>query len=93
MTYFSADPGQLSAGVDPPASGVGCAVELTELTMLGKSWWTLGFEANGPTGALQSLVESAAAQVFGQPIGKQQELSLDDCVSYSSWLRDRVHYR
>lgn len=93
MTYFSAQAGRLSADAQPPASGAGCAVELTELTMRGKSWWTLGFEANGPTETLQTLVESTAAQVFAKAIGTQREFALDDSGSYSSWLRHQVEHR
>jgi hypothetical protein len=44
----------------------GCAAELTEVHARGEAWWTLGFEATGPTSGLRSELEAAAALVFAQ---------------------------
>ena len=92
IAYFSVEDGQLTGCVEPP-SGLGCAVELTEVTMFGRNWWTLGFEANGPTDALRDIVESTAAHVFAQATAEGLELTLGDSGSYSSWLRDQLDVR
>jgi hypothetical protein len=41
--------------------GPSCAVELTDVHTRGEAWWTLGFEATGPTHVLRSELEAAAA--------------------------------
>lgn len=91
MTFFSVEAERLSTGVGPPASGAGCAVELTEVTMLGRKWWTLGLEATGPASSLRDIVESTAAHVFAQSPGF--ELTLAESGSYSTWLRGLVDVR
>ncbi|HEY7048948.1 MAG TPA: hypothetical protein VH373_17120 [Jatrophihabitantaceae bacterium] len=90
LTFFSGPSEHLVVGVDPPAGGAGCAVELTEVTMLGRNWWTLGFEANGPEESLRETVESTATHVFGQAAAEGTELTLKDSGSYSSLLRDQL---
>jgi hypothetical protein len=87
MTFFSFQAAPLSITVGKPEGGVGCAVELTEVTMLGRNWWTLGFEAIGATDNLRGMVESTAAHVFDQAIAEGFEFTLDESGSYASWLR------
>jgi hypothetical protein len=67
----------------------GCAVELTEFRVRGEPWWTLGFEATGPTLALRSELEGAAAAVFTHPLPAGVELGIADSQSYAQWLRLR----
>ncbi len=40
--------GRGQAGLPEPGDRRGCGVELTEIGMGGKDWWSLGFEAAGP---------------------------------------------
>ena len=87
VTVFSGRPERLIVGADPPATGVRCAVELTEVTMLGRNWWSLGVEASGPHDVLREMVQAAAAHVFGT---EEVELTMRDSGSYSSWLRDQL---
>lgn len=68
---------------DPP----GCAVELTEVDAGDGTWWTLGFEATGPPGALRSELEAAATLVFAKALPAGLELGMNESRSYAQWLR------
>jgi len=87
ISRFPAAGGPARAGVPGPRQGPGCAVELTEVTMQGQAWWTLGFEATGPDGMLRSQLEAAAALVFAQALPVGVELGITDSASYAQWLR------
>jgi hypothetical protein len=78
-----------TAGVRVPGLShqPGCAVELTEVRVRGEPWWTLGFEATGPTVALRTELAAAAAAVFAQPLPGGVELGMDSCQSCAQWLR------
>jgi hypothetical protein len=65
-------------------------VELTEVHARGEAWWTLGFEATGPTSGLRSELEAAAALVFAQALPGGVELGMEECSSYAQWLRQRL---
>ena len=84
-----------ATGVHAPGLGLGqepgCAVELTEVHVRGEPWWTLGFEATGPTAALRGELEASAALLFAQALPGEMELALDDCQSYAQWLHRRPH--
>ena len=69
--------------------GPSCAVELTDVHAHGEAWWTLGFEATGPTSVLRSELEAAAALVFAAPLPGGLELGVDDSRSYAQWLYQR----
>jgi hypothetical protein len=88
ISFFAAGEGRLSASVPTPERGTGCAVELTEVTLNGRNWWTLGVEAAGPPDALRSLVEGTAALLFDQPLPGALQLSPADSCSYHAWLQD-----
>ena len=64
-----------------------CAVELTEVRLRDESWWTLGFEATGPTGLLQSHLEATAALVFVCDLPEGIEFGTESSMSYVEWLR------
>ena len=64
----------------------GCTVELTEVRLRDKAWWSLGFEAAGPAGLLRSGLEATAALVFGQALPGGVELGTGDSRSYAEWL-------
>jgi hypothetical protein len=61
-------------------------VELTEVQLDGRAWWTLGFEATGPASLLRSELEATAAVVFAQALPGGTELGTDDSRSYAEWL-------
>jgi hypothetical protein len=67
----------------------GCAVELTEVCTHGQNWWTLGFEATGPTDLLGSELHATAALVFAQAMPGGVEPGMDDSRSYAEWLSPR----
>jgi hypothetical protein len=93
ISFFVAGEGRLSASVPTPERGTGCAVELTEVTMHGRNWWTLGLEAAGPPDGLRGLVEGTAALLFEQPLPGGLELTQADSSSYYGWLRDLTRRR
>ncbi len=86
---FSLAGGQIrpAAGGGGPGGGAQCAVELTEIRMDCRDWWSLGFEATGPGDLLRTGLESTAALVFSQVFTGGVELRLDDSTSYAEWLR------
>jgi len=89
ISWFPLAGGPARAGVPGPDGEPGCAVELTEVDARGEAWWTLGFEAVGPLGALHSELDAAAALVFAQALPGGVELGVDDSTSYAQWLRRR----
>jgi hypothetical protein len=68
----------------------GCEVELTEVRVSGRDWWTLGFEATGPAGLLRSELEATAALVFAQALPGGAEPGPDESRSYAEWLSQRL---
>jgi hypothetical protein len=70
-----------------PADEARCAVELTELRMQHRDWWSIGFEATGPAGLLRTGLEAAAALVFTQAPPGGVRLRMADSMSYAEWLR------
>ena len=63
-----------------------CAVELTEVRLRDESWWTLGFEATGPTSLLQSHLEATATLVFACDLPEGIELGTESSMPYVEWL-------
>jgi len=66
-----------------------CEVELTEVRTRGQDWWTLGFEATGPTDLLRSTLQATAALVFAHPLPGGVEPGPDNSTSYAQWLGQR----
>ena len=64
------------------------AVELTEVSMGGQAWWSLGFEATGPASLLRGGLEAAAELVFAQAL-PGVEFGIDNSRSYAEWLGRR----
>jgi hypothetical protein len=73
----------------PAGSQAGCAVELTQATLRGQPWWSVGFEATGPAGLLRSALDHAAGSMFAQALPAELALSLDKSRSYADWLTGR----
>ena len=72
-----------------PGPGAGCEVELTEVHMRGKAWWTLGFEATGPASLLRGELQATAALVFAEALPGGVEPGTDHSRSYAEWLGQR----
>lgn len=90
ISRFSRAGVSAAARAPGPGEEPGCAVELAEFRGLGEDWWTLGFEATGPAGALRGQLEAAAALVFGQVLPGEVELGMSNSMSYARWLRSRL---
>jgi hypothetical protein len=90
ISRFSRAGGPGGAPAPGPGEGPGCAVELSEFRALGQDWWTLGFEATGPSAVLRDHLEAATALVFGQAPPAGVKLDLGDCMSYAQWLRGQA---
>jgi hypothetical protein len=86
ISRFMVVGGRAQAGLPRLGEEPGCAVELTEVHMDGKAWWTLGFEATGAESLLRSGLEATAALVFAQALPGGTELGTDDSKSYAEWL-------
>jgi hypothetical protein len=77
---------RIMAAVPGQATEPGCAVELTEIHVGSRAWWSLGFEATGPADLIRSTLERAAALIFAQAPPGDVELGLSQCRSYAEWL-------
>jgi hypothetical protein len=88
ITRFSLDSGRGVAGTARPIGQRGCAVELTEISMGGQAWWSLGFETTGPASLLRSGLEATAMLVFAQAV-PGVELGMRNSRSYAEWLGRR----
>jgi hypothetical protein len=83
---FSLTSGRIVARAPGLAAEPGCAVELTEVRTRGQEWWSLGFEATGPSELLRSELEATAALVFAEALPGGLELGPDESKSYAQWL-------
>jgi hypothetical protein len=63
-----------------------CSVELTEVDVLGQTWWTLGFEAGG-RGALGGIKRTAAV-VFAEPLPTASAFGAEEACSYAEWIHE-----
>jgi hypothetical protein len=59
-------------------------VELTEVSLGGQAWWSLGFETTRPASLLRSGLEANAVLVFAQAV-PGVELGMDNSRSYTEW--------
>jgi hypothetical protein len=66
-----------------------CSVELTEVEVIGQSWWTLGFEAGG-RGAL-GRIKHTAAVVFAEPPPTASAFRAEEACSYAEWIHGLGH--
>jgi hypothetical protein len=70
---------------DSPGAAV-CSVELTDVEVLGQTWWTLGFEAGG-RGALGGIKRTAAV-VFAEPLPTASALRAEEACSDAEWIHE-----
>lgn len=80
ILFFSAE------GRSIPVGDGGCAVELTEVMLERRRWWTLGFEATGAAALSADGLHASAVRVFARPLPGQLRLGPDRSASYSEWL-------
>jgi hypothetical protein len=78
--------GQIRGRAAEPGAEPGCVVELTEVHRGSGAWWTLGFEATGPTSLLRRELEVTATLVLTQALPDGMELDTDRSQSYAEWL-------
>jgi hypothetical protein len=62
----------------------GCTLELTELSVKDKSWWSLSFEAFGANSSLKDNLQLVANQVIQSYPGTA--LQSQDSYAYPKWL-------
>ena len=62
----------------------GCSVELTQLSINGNDWWSLGFEAFGEDDCLMDNLQAVASEVF-KTCGSLK-LQSQDSYAYPRWL-------
>jgi hypothetical protein len=86
ISRFPPASGQIRAHVPGSGEEPGCQVELTEVRMRGKAWWTLGLEATGPASLLRGELQATAALVFAEALPGGVEPGTDDSRSYADWL-------
>ena len=86
IARFRLASGRVAVAVPPPATEPGCAVELTEFSSGGGTWWSLGFEATGPADLPDGALRATAALVFAQAPPGAVDLSMECCQSYAQWL-------
>ena len=91
VSRFMQPGGQIVAPATRLGHEPGCQVELTEVHMGGQDWWTLGFEATGPTDLLRSELQATVALVFAQAPPGGVEPGMDDSRSYAQWLRQQAN--
>lgn len=81
---ISLDAGAMSFSPTQLEVDDGCSLEITEIEILGGSWWSVGFEAFGVQESREVLLEAAV-----EYLGKMYDspaLQLQDSHGYPSWL-------
>ena len=63
----------------------GCEVEWSAVTVDSQIWWTVGFEAVGPSGALNENLRRAIDHVLGTE-SAQTPFCLANSMAYPTWL-------
>ena len=89
ISQFRLAGGRIMAGIPGRATEPSCAVELTEVSSGGETWWSLGFEATGPGDVLSTTLQRTAALVFAQALPADVEFDMSHCQSYADWLSRR----
>jgi hypothetical protein len=64
----------------------GCSVELTEVAIGERRWWTLALEANGDRETLETNLQATVARLFRGPSPDPKLLDLRHSMSYARWL-------
>jgi hypothetical protein len=64
-------------------------VELTEVRVYDRLWWSLGLEATGSADLLRLALQHAADLAFAEPLPAGVALGLDNSRSRAQWLDQR----
>ena len=86
ISRFSLAAGQIGIRMTGPGAEPACMAELTEVHTRGQAWWTLGFEATGPTSLLRREIETTVALVLDQDLPDDMKLDTGHSQSYAEWL-------
>ena len=62
----------------------GCTLELTQLRIEGKDWWSLAFETSGTDANVMDKLQSIASKVFKSYT--ESPLQVQDSYAYPRWL-------
>ncbi|HLO50563.1 MAG TPA: hypothetical protein VK211_19255 [Kamptonema sp.] len=81
--YQVADGGLTPVPIEAPIPQ-GCSIEITQLSINGEAWWSLGFEAFGPDSALRENLKFVAGWASKSYPG--QKLTAEDSLGYPQWL-------
>lgn len=73
----------VALSVDTPVEQ-GCNLELTQIQVDGKAWWTVGFESFGDESALESNLLLTARHIFAK--NRPPRLRMLESYSYPGWL-------
>ncbi len=65
-------------------TGQGCSLEIAEVGVGGRVWWSVSFEAFGPESELVEVLRRAAAYIFAQ--ADPPALGGAQSMSYPAWL-------
>jgi len=93
VSRFPLGSGQIVARAPGLGQEPRCAVELTEVRARGQDWWTVGFEATGPTDLLRCELEATAGLVFAQDLPGGMKLGPGSSRSYAEWLGQQPGHR
>ena len=86
ISRFSLANGRVVTRDVEPGRQPRCDVELTEVQASNQDWWTLGFEATGPTDLLHRMLQNTAALVFTSSLPGKMHPGPDESRSYAEWL-------
>ena len=75
------------------ASLPGCSVELTQIIVGGEPWWTLGFEATGPSDELEASLRAVVDLLLRAPARRGPTFDLRTSTSYPRWIDRLVRSR
>jgi hypothetical protein len=79
----------LAAQPTPETPDRGCELELTQVDVMGQTWWTMAFEAFGPEASIQENLLLVAKWVFGND--EPPRLRANASHGYAAWLDKFTH--
>ncbi len=85
LQRFEVDGVSLHATSTRPTNG--CEFELTQLAVLERTFWTVGFEAVGSAESIEHNLQQAVASLLGRG-GLQQPFTSDRSFGYAQWLAE-----
>jgi hypothetical protein len=88
LQKYSFDTGCIVAVPPDNRPDTGCNIELTKISVKAKvwDWFTFGFEAYGPSGRINSILDEAVEHFFSSYGHAPVQLDRRDSISYPAWL-------